>query len=201
MKILFITLLLLYSCITNAQVFKCIGGNGSISYSDRKCEARVAEAKDVYKPNPPVIQNENNLLPLKNNTNKVLATDLKKANHYDYLIVVSVYVLMSIFCYFAYRRDKKYARNRQWRMQESTLHLYELFGGWPGGIIAQYTLRHKNRKLSYQISFWFIVTLHIVGWFDYLVLNQLVLHRIIFFLSSSYNPDVLSHAGDYLLIT
>ena len=79
--------------------------------------------------------------------------------------------MMSTLCYFAYRRDKKYAQRQQWRTPESTLHIYELFGGWPGGLIAQHTLRHKNCKLSYQIYFWFIEILHIVGWFDYIVLN------------------------------
>jgi hypothetical protein len=46
-------------------------------------------------------------------------------------------------------------------------------------------LRHKNRKFSYQLSFWLIAALHMAGWFDYLVLNQSVLNRIIALISSS----------------
>ena len=185
MKILLSILLLLYCGIANTQVFKCIDGNGSISYSDRKCESGAGEISNAKKSNLSVKQRENYTLLLKISVNQLMASVRKGANHYFYHIVFSAYLLMSIICYFAYRRDKKYAQNQQWRMQESTLHIYELFGGWPGGLIAQRTLRHKNRKLSYQVSFWFIVTLHVVGWFDYFVLNQLLLHRIIFFVTPS----------------
>jgi uncharacterized membrane protein YsdA (DUF1294 family) len=181
MKILFITLLLLYNGVVNSEVFKCIGANGSISYSDSKCEKGGVEIINIKKPNAQLKQSENYTLPFRNNANSGFETVIKDTHYYFYTIVFSVYLLMSVICYFAYRRDKKYARNQQWRMQESTLHFYELFGGWPGGLIAQRTLRHKNRKLSYQISFWFIVTIHIVGWVDYLLLNQSLLHSIIIF--------------------
>lgn len=40
------------------------------------------------------------------------------------------------------------------------MHLYEVLGGWPGGLLAQRLIRHKNRKLSYQLVFWLIVLLH-----------------------------------------
>lgn len=183
MKILSIALLLLYSNIANTQVFKCIGNNGSTSYSDAKCESGSGEVVDTRKPIAPVKHAENHAFPLKLNGNSILASIGKGASHYFYPIIFSAYLLMSIICYFAYRRDKKYARIQQWRTPESTLHMYELFGGWPGGLIAQRILRHKNSKLSYQISFWFIVTLHLVGWFDYLVLNLSLLRRIIFFVA------------------
>ena len=187
MKILSIALLLLYSNIANTQVYKCIGSNGSTRYSDAKCESGSGEIVDARKPNAPVKHAENHTFPLSSNGNSKLASIIryKGANHYFYHIIFSAYLLMSIICYFAYRRDKKYARTQQWRTPESTLHMYELFGGWPGGLIAQHTLRHKNSKLSYQISFWFIVTLHLVGWFDYLVLNLSLLRRIIFFVAQA----------------
>ena len=180
MKILLITLLLLYSGIANTQVFKCIGRSGSISYSDTQCESGAGEIINANKSNAPV----RHTLLLSLNVNSVAALVRNGANRYFYPIIISAYLLMSIICYFAYRRDKKYARTQQWRTPESTLHIVELFGGWPGGLIAQHTLRHKNRKSSYQIRFWLIVTLHIVGWFDYLVLNLSLLHRVIFFVSS-----------------
>ena len=48
------------------------------------------------------------------------------------------------------------------------LHLLELLGGWPGGLIAQQVLRHKTRKLSYQVIFWCIVALHGLAWAEVL---------------------------------
>ena len=153
MKILLIALLLLYSDIANTQVFKCIGSNGSISYNDTKCERGAGKIINTKKPNLPVKNFENHTLPLKLDVDSVLESVRKGINHYFYHIIFSAYLLMSIICYFAYQRDKKYARTQQWRTPESTLHVYELFGGWPGGLIAQRTLRHKNSKLSTRSVF------------------------------------------------
>ncbi|SJM91388.1 Cold-shock protein (fragment) [Crenothrix polyspora] len=50
-----------------------------------------------------------------------------------------------------------------WRIPEKSLHTLELLGGWPGALLAQRTLRHKNRKPSYQVVFWLIVGLHVAG--------------------------------------
>jgi uncharacterized membrane protein YsdA (DUF1294 family) len=91
---------------------------------------------------------------------------------------------MSGICYRVYQKDKKFAKTQQWRIPETTLHLYEILGGWPGALIAQRTLRHKNKKLLFQLTFWLIVALHVIGWFDYIVLNQLLTHQIILFISS-----------------
>ena len=59
--------------------------------------------------------------------------------------------------------------NKQWRTPESTLHLLELLGGWPGGLVAQQVFRHKTRKFSYQLTFWCIVGLHGLVWADVLI--------------------------------
>ena len=71
----------------------------------------------------------------------------------------------------AYRSDKRRAESGAWRIPESTLHLAELLGGWPGAFLAQRRFRHKISKTSYQIIFWGIVALHeafaidsLVGW-------------------------------------
>ncbi|PKM23953.1 MAG: DUF1294 domain-containing protein [Gammaproteobacteria bacterium HGW-Gammaproteobacteria-13] len=68
---------------------------------------------------------------------------------------------MSLICFIAYYRDKQFAIKGQQRTPEARLHLYELLGGWPGGLLAQRLIRHKNRKLSYQLLFWLIVLLHL----------------------------------------
>ena len=82
------------------------------------------------------------------------------------LTVPLLYAGMSLITFFAYGLDKSAARTRRWRTQESTLHLFELLGGWPGALIAQGSFRHKTRKLSFQIVFWLVVALNLgaVAW-------------------------------------
>jgi uncharacterized membrane protein YsdA (DUF1294 family) len=46
---------------------------------------------------------------------------------------------------------------------ESTLHLMELLGGWPGALAGQRVFRHKSRKRSYRITLWLIVVLHVLA--------------------------------------
>lgn len=76
------------------------------------------------------------------------------------------YPLLSLFAFFAYWRDKRSAERGAWRTPEQTLHLLELFGGWPGALLAQQLLRHKTRKFSFQLVFWLIVLLHQLFWLD-----------------------------------
>ncbi len=80
------------------------------------------------------------------------------------LIVVpfALYPVMSLITFFAYADDKKRAQMNRWRTSENSLHLLEALGGWPGALIAQQQLRHKNKKTSYQVVFWLIVVLHYI---------------------------------------
>ena len=34
------------------------------------------------------------------------------------------------------------------------LHLLDLFGGWPGGLLAQDVFRHKSSKSEFQWIYW-----------------------------------------------
>ncbi len=74
---------------------------------------------------------------------------------------VLVYVFVSVFTYRTYSDDKECALSGSWRVPESTLHLMEFLGGWPGALVAQWSLPHKNRKVTYQVGFWIIVFFHI----------------------------------------
>ena len=76
-------------------------------------------------------------------------------------VLLLTYLLMSLVCFVAYWRDKRFAVAGAQRIPESRLHLYELLGGWPGGLLAQRLIRHKNRKLAYQVKFWLIVVVHL----------------------------------------
>lgn len=68
-------------------------------------------------------------------------------------------VVISAITYGMYAHDKRRAVSAGWRIPESTLHLAELLGGWPGALLAQRRLRHKCSKPSYQVVYWLIVIL------------------------------------------
>lgn len=74
-----------------------------------------------------------------------------------------LYALMSIIAFSSYRADKRAAEQGGSRTSEATLHTLELLGGWPGAVMAQHWLRHKNRKRSYQLAFWTIVVLNLLA--------------------------------------
>ena len=82
-----------------------------------------------------------------------------------------VYALLSVVCLLLYWKDKRQARQQGQRTPEKVLHGVELFGGWPGALLAQQLFRHKTRKVSYQVTFWAIVVVHQVVWADYLLLD------------------------------
>jgi len=83
------------------------------------------------------------------------------------IFVTGLYLGGSVVAFIAYAVDKSAARNDRWRIQESTLQLFGLIGGWPGALIAQRLLRHKSRKFSFQITFWITVMLNcgVLTWF------------------------------------
>jgi uncharacterized membrane protein YsdA (DUF1294 family) len=81
------------------------------------------------------------------------------------------YAVVSVLAFLLYWRDKRQAQTNGWRTPENILHAVELAGGWPGALIAQQVLRHKTRKVSYQVLFWAIVLLHQVFWLDQLFLG------------------------------
>jgi uncharacterized membrane protein YsdA (DUF1294 family) len=73
---------------------------------------------------------------------------------------------MSSVTYMLYRHDKRAAQGGRARTRERTLHLVDLLGGWPGGLLAQDRQRHKTRKASFQLAFWATVALNCaaLGW-------------------------------------
>lgn len=71
--------------------------------------------------------------------------------------------------FWEFVRDRRCARNKNWRTPEKTLHTLELLGGWPAAFLAQRWLRHKCSKGSYQMTFWMIVLLYQAAACDSLV--------------------------------
>jgi uncharacterized membrane protein YsdA (DUF1294 family)/cold shock CspA family protein len=70
---------------------------------------------------------------------------------------LALYYVGSLITYGVYAHDKTAARNAGRRTPELTLHLMSLVGGWPGALIAQVLLRHKTRKSSFLLGYWFTV--------------------------------------------
>jgi uncharacterized membrane protein YsdA (DUF1294 family)/cold shock CspA family protein len=81
-------------------------------------------------------------------------------------VILAFYLTASVVTFVAYSIDKSAARNDQWRIQESTLHLFAVIGGWLGALAAQRLLHHKSKKQSFQIVFWATVTINcgLLGW-------------------------------------
>ena len=90
-------------------------------------------------------------------------------------LLAVIYLLASLFSFVQYWIDKRRAQENERRIPESSLHLVEFLGGWPGAFLAQKVLRHKTRKFSYQLSYWLIVLLHLIVWVDVLFLGQALL--------------------------
>ena len=82
------------------------------------------------------------------------------------LALAGLYIGASIVTFTAYCIDKAAARKKGRRIEESTLHLLALIGGWPGALVAQSRLRHKTRKPMFQLLFWIsvLVNCSFLGW-------------------------------------
>ena len=76
---------------------------------------------------------------------------------------LALYYGASLITYVTYSRDKKAAEKAGRRTRESTLHLMSLVGGWPGALLAQVLVRHKTRKPTFLVGFWFTVVVNCIA--------------------------------------
>jgi uncharacterized membrane protein YsdA (DUF1294 family)/cold shock CspA family protein len=77
-----------------------------------------------------------------------------------------VFVVASLAVFLAYAFDKSAAMNRRQRTPENVLHLMNLVGGWPGGLVASQLFHHKSKKPGFRVTFHFCIVLNClaVGW-------------------------------------
>jgi uncharacterized membrane protein YsdA (DUF1294 family)/cold shock CspA family protein len=82
------------------------------------------------------------------------------------ILVLFVFLGASFAVFMAYAFDKSAAMNRRRRTPENILHLMNLLGGWPGGLIASQLFRHKSKKLEFRTAFYFSIVLNCaaIGW-------------------------------------
>lgn len=76
-------------------------------------------------------------------------------------VLLAWYGLWSLITLLVYAKDKHAAQKGLWRVPERRLHSLSLVGGWPGALIAHRVIRHKNRKLSFQLMFWLTVFVNV----------------------------------------
>jgi uncharacterized membrane protein YsdA (DUF1294 family) len=88
---------------------------------------------------------------------------------FDAFLMIASAVLVSAIAYVVYWWDKHSAQTGGGRVAETTLHLLELIGGWPGAFFAQRRLRHKSSKVSFLVVFWLIVAVHQLLAIDFLL--------------------------------
>lgn len=86
------------------------------------------------------------------------------------LWVPGAYLLVSLITFFVYGSDKKSALHGTQRVPESTLHLLEFLGGWPGALVAQAYYRHKTIKASFQAGYLTAVMLNLLALVGYVFL-------------------------------
>lgn len=68
-----------------------------------------------------------------------------------WLLLSTLYGLMSLLTFLLYAVDKRAAKKGAWRIPEQTLHLCALLCGWPGALLGQRMLRHKSKKLPFRL--------------------------------------------------
>lgn len=93
-----------------------------------------------------------------------LAIALRLTGRVDVPWIAIAYAAMSIVAFAVYGFDKRRARRSGRRIPEATLHVLELFCGWPGALLAQQFFRHKTRKRSFLVVFWAIGLAHAAFW-------------------------------------
>lgn len=79
---------------------------------------------------------------------------------FHWWVIPAWYAVASVVAWCLYASDKRRAREGLWRVKETTLHLTEILGGWPGAFLAQRKFRHKTVKRSFQGAFWLAVLIH-----------------------------------------
>lgn len=81
---------------------------------------------------------------------------------YGFILAIH-YGVLSLVTLLLYGWDKRTAIRGTRRVRERTLHLWAVFGGWPGAWLAQRWFRHKSQKVAFRRIFWLTVLVNVAG--------------------------------------
>ena len=85
------------------------------------------------------------------------------------------YLINSLITFIIYGYDKKAATAGKWRISEWAIHLMELIGGWPGGLIGQPIFKHKinwGKEFRFKFVSLMIRIVHLAYWVWYFGLGR-----------------------------
>lgn len=80
------------------------------------------------------------------------------------------YLVNSLITFIIYGYDKRAAAAGKWRISEWAIHLMELIGGWPGGLIGQPIFKHKinwGKEFRFKVVSLMIRVVHLGYWLWY----------------------------------
>lgn len=75
-------------------------------------------------------------------------------------LLLALYVLINVFVFITFGMDKSKSKLGWWRVSESTLVVFSLFGAF-GGLLGMHVFHHKVSKLKFKLVYLFVV-IHVI---------------------------------------
>ena len=103
--------------------------------------------------------------------------------HYMPALFYNLYLALGLLSAALYGWDKCQAQRGGWRLSETTLHCWDLLGGWFGGTVAQLAFHHKIRKRRYQLTHWLLLPINVgvMYWLLYVPSGNRLLATVYYF--------------------
>ena len=79
-----------------------------------------------------------------------------------YEIILSYLFMINIFTMYTFFLDKSKAKNKKWRIKESTLFLLSIAGGSLGALLGMKLFRHKTKHWYFKYGIPFILAVQII---------------------------------------
>lgn len=79
-----------------------------------------------------------------------------------YEIILSYLLMINIFTMYTFFLDKSKAKNKKWRIKESTLFLLSIVGGSLGALLGMKLFKHKTKHWYFKYGIPFILIVQII---------------------------------------
>ena len=79
-----------------------------------------------------------------------------------YEIILAYLLMINIFTMYTFFLDKSKAKNKKWRIKESTLFLLSIAGGSLGAILGMKLFRHKTKHWYFKYGIPFILAVQVI---------------------------------------